>query len=111
MIIRVDDVASKAGFSRRQLERLFRTYVGVSPKCVIQRYRLFEAADRLAEQPDANLAALAIELGYFDQAHFIRDFKAMIGSSPAHTRAGLVHHDTLSDAQRRRYSAASSPAA
>jgi AraC-like DNA-binding protein len=82
-VVRVEDAANEAGLSRRQLERLFRTYVGVSPKWVIQRYRLFEAADRLAAEPDVNLAGLAVELGYFDQSHFIRDFKAMVGASPA----------------------------
>jgi AraC-like DNA-binding protein len=66
---------------KRGLQRLFREYVGVSPKWVIQRYRLFEAAERLSagEVDDAQLAR---ELGYFDQAHFIRDFKAVVGRSP-----------------------------
>ncbi|HVA23357.1 MAG TPA: helix-turn-helix domain-containing protein [Chloroflexota bacterium] len=82
-ITKVDDVAREAGTSRRQLERLFSRYVGVSPKWVIQRYRLFEAADRLAAEPGVDAARLARELGYFDQAHFIKDFKAMVGSSPA----------------------------
>ena len=62
-------------------EALFREYVGVTPKWVIQRYRLFEAAERLASG-QADGAQLAHELGYFDQAHFIRDFKAMVGKSP-----------------------------
>ena len=57
--------------------------VGVSPKWVLQRYRLHEAAERIAEGRDGDWAATALELGYFDQAHFIRDFKALIGASPA----------------------------
>jgi len=77
-IVRVEQVAS--ALNVRALQRLFREYVGVSPKWVIQRYRLFEAAERLAAGADG--AEVAQSLGYFDQAHFIRDFKAMVGQSP-----------------------------
>lgn len=66
----------------RQLERVFARLVGVSPKWVIQHYRLFEAAERLDAEPSTDMTRQAYELGYFDQAHFIKDFKAMVGSSP-----------------------------
>jgi AraC-like DNA-binding protein len=82
-IVRVDQVAESAGVSRRTLQRLFQDHVGVSPKWVIQRYRLHEAAKRLADDGDVSLAALALELGYFDQAHFARDFRAVVGRPPA----------------------------
>ena len=82
-LVKVEGVARAAGLSRRQLERLFGRYVGVSPKWVIQRYRLFEAAEALVSRPEVDAAALAAELGYADQAHFIKDFKSMVGSSPA----------------------------
>jgi AraC-like DNA-binding protein len=80
-IVRVDQVLPRVGLRKRALERAFREYVGVPPKWVIQRYRLFEAADRLRD-PDSNGATVAAELGYFDQAHFIRDFKKIVGVSP-----------------------------
>lgn len=80
-IVRVEQIVEASGLSQRGLQRLFRGYVGVGPKWVIQRYRLFEAADRLAGG-DVDGAQVAQELGYFDQAHFIRDFKAMVGRSP-----------------------------
>ncbi len=80
-IVRVEQVVERSGVPLRALQRLFRDYVGVSPKWVIQRYRLFEAAERLAGG-DADGAQVAHELGYFDQAHFIRDFKAIVGRSP-----------------------------
>lgn len=81
-ILRVDDLAAHTGHSVRTLQRLFRQHVGTSPKWVIQRYRLLEAAERLAQQPDSDLCQLALDLQYFDQAHFIKDFKAILGHTP-----------------------------
>jgi AraC-like DNA-binding protein len=81
-IKRVDDLAQHSHLSKRTLQRLFREYVGVSPKWVIQRYRLHEVAELLAAGAVDDWAALAVQLGYFDQAHFIKDFKAIVGVSP-----------------------------
>jgi AraC-like DNA-binding protein len=50
---------------------------------VIQRYRLHEAAEQLAADASASQATIAMNLGYSDQAHFVRDFKAIVGISPA----------------------------
>jgi AraC-like DNA-binding protein len=81
-IVRVEQAAERFGVSRRTLERLFNDYVGVSPKWVIRRYRLHEAAGRLANESDLNLAVLAQELGYFDQSHFTREFTRVVGRPP-----------------------------
>jgi AraC-like DNA-binding protein len=78
----VDELCSLAGYSKRTLQRLFREYVGVSPKWVLSRVRLHEAADRM-EDGERDWPRLAVELGFFDQAHFIKAFKAAIGRSPA----------------------------
>ena len=82
-ITRVADVVSRTGIGERRLQRLFAEYVEASPKWVIRRYRLQEAAERLAAAEDVDLAALALDLGYFDQAHFARDFRAIVGRPPA----------------------------
>jgi AraC-like DNA-binding protein len=82
-IVKVEDLVSRHGISARTLQRLFAKYVGVTPKWVIQRYRLHEAAETLGRGPAIDQAALALALGYADQAHFVRDFKAMVGTSPA----------------------------
>ncbi|MBI4912542.1 MAG: AraC family transcriptional regulator [Acidobacteria bacterium] len=76
-------VARDAGISLRSLQRLFHEYVGVSPKWVIQRYRLHEAMERLEAQQSVDLPGLALSLGYFDQAHFIKAFKTFLGRTPA----------------------------
>ncbi len=81
-ITKVDDIVSLMGINKRTLQRMFSQYVGVSPKLVIKRFRLQEAAEHLAQVEHVNWSTLALELGYFDQAHFIKDFKAMIGQTP-----------------------------
>lgn len=85
-ITQVRDLAERAGLSERTLQQLFADYVGVTPKWVICRYRLHEAADRLAGGQPVDLAELAQALGYFDQAHFTRDFRKLVGKAPAEYR-------------------------
>jgi AraC-like DNA-binding protein len=82
-LTRVDRIAAAFGLTPRQLQRLFREYVGVSPKWVIQRYRLLEAAERIADRSIVNWPDLALDLSYADQAHLIRDFKRLVGRTPA----------------------------
>ncbi|MDX1998122.1 MAG: helix-turn-helix domain-containing protein, partial [Thermoanaerobaculia bacterium] len=82
-ITRVEHLAAAAGRHPRRLQRLFAEYVGVSPKWVIQRYRLHEAAECIARGEVADWAGLALDLGYADQAHFIRDFRRLVGKTPA----------------------------
>jgi AraC-like DNA-binding protein len=82
-ITRVAQLVEEFGINQRALQRLFRSYVGVGPKWVIQRYRLLEAADRVATGRVISWADLSLELGYADQAHFIREFKKLVGLSPA----------------------------
>jgi AraC-like DNA-binding protein len=89
-IARVEDLTERFGMSARTLQRLFRRYVGVGPKWVLQRYRLHEAAERIADGYSGDWAALALDLGYFDQAHFIKDFKALVGCSPAEYAAACA---------------------
>ncbi|MBF5046152.1 MULTISPECIES: helix-turn-helix transcriptional regulator [Myxococcaceae] len=81
-LVRVEQVVELSGLSLRALQRGFRAAVGVSPKWVLKRYRLHEAAEQLARTPAPELADLALQLGYFDQSHFIRDFKALVGQPP-----------------------------
>lgn len=82
-ILKVEDLVDRYGLNKRMLQRLFARYVGVSPKWVIQRYRLHEAAEQLAASGPINQTEIALNLGYSDQAHFVRDFKAVVGVSPA----------------------------
>lgn len=82
-IVKVEDLVARYGVNVRALQRLFAKYVGVSPKWVIQRYRLHEAAEQLAANASLRQSDLALSLGYSDQAHFTRDFTSVVGTSPA----------------------------
>ena len=78
----VDELARRFALSPRALQRLFGDCVGVGPKWVIQRYRLHEAVARVQAGRPVAWAALAQDLGYFDQAHFIADFHKLVGHTP-----------------------------
>ena len=80
----VDDLASRADLGKRFLQRLFNEYVGVSPKWVIRRYRLHELLERVHSGAAPDYAQLALDLGYYDQAHLINDFRSIVGYSPTH---------------------------
>ena len=79
---RVDQLAAASGLTARNLQRLFADYVGVSPKWVMRRARLHEAAERADSGEQVDWAELAASLGYADQAHLTRDFTATIGIPP-----------------------------
>lgn len=99
-ITRVEQIAGQFTMTVRQMQRLFREYVGVTPKWVIQRYRLLEAAERLAGGTVSGYAGLALDLGYADQAHFIRDFKKIIGSAPAGFARAIRERRAMAMGQR-----------
>jgi transcriptional regulator GlxA family with amidase domain len=82
-LVRVDQVAALGPMSVRSLQRLFATYVGVSPKAVLARYRLQDAAAAIDAGDGDDLAGLAASLGWFDQAHFSRDFRSVVGVTPS----------------------------
>ncbi|MCH8541937.1 MAG: helix-turn-helix domain-containing protein [Alcanivorax sp.] len=76
--------AAALHLSRRALERRFAEQVGVSPKQYARIQRIARARDLLKRGPPIRQAELAQQLGYFDEAHFIHDFRAMVGITPGH---------------------------
>ncbi|MCB0571981.1 MAG: helix-turn-helix transcriptional regulator [Phaeodactylibacter sp.] len=80
--ISIDELSRQVFISPRQLEREFRNIIGLSPKAYIRINRMRQA-QQLIGQPDFdNLAQLSYHCGYYDQSHFIRDFKQMAGMAP-----------------------------
>lgn len=85
-LTRVDQLSAATGTSPRALQRITRDRLGLTPKWLIQRRRLHEAAQRLKEGR-TTLAAIAHELGYSDQAHFTRHWSAVTGMAPGRYQA------------------------
>jgi AraC-like DNA-binding protein len=81
-VISVDQLASDAGVSNRQLERRFLREVGIGPKLLARIVR-FQQVFRAVEQCDSAWAVVAVECGYYDQAHLIRDFNQFARQTPA----------------------------
>lgn len=73
------------GLSQRQLERQFKVLVGVTPKQYSRILRVGQARWQLKQHGDA-LVDIAYAAGYFDQAHFIHDFKTVVGLTPGQYR-------------------------
>lgn len=71
-----------SGLGMRALQRMFSQYIGVSPKWIIKLYRLQNAAEMMDYGSLEDGVQLAMELGYYDQSHFIRDFKSFVGKTP-----------------------------
>lgn len=90
---RVEQLQARWRIPARRLQRLFGTHVGVPPKWVIQRFRLHEALERVSAGGGIDWADLAQALGYFDQAHFIRDFRRLVGQTPAQYMRSAAHAD------------------
>lgn len=68
------------------LERLVRSYTGLTPKWLIECRRLQHAGTTLYGAPDTDVSALAADLGYTDYPHFSRAYRRVLGESPRATR-------------------------
>jgi AraC-like DNA-binding protein len=88
----VEDLATGTGMGKRSLQRLFSEYVGASPKWVIRRYRLHELVEKSNSSGKLDWSQVALDLGYFDQAHLINDFKSIVGLSPSQYQKSIAKH-------------------
>ena len=80
--VSVDQLATDAGISSRQLERRFLREIGIGPK-LLGRILRFQQVFRAVERVDSAWASIAVDCGYYDQAHLIRDFSQFAGQTPA----------------------------
>ena len=84
------DLAMQFHVSERTIERALTDTLGHGPKWVSRRVRLQEVALALATKTDDDLSAIAAELGYTDQSHLARDFRAVAGVAPSTYRRDLA---------------------
>lgn len=82
-LLRVGQVEEQCEIGSRRLQRLFERYIGATPKWVLRRYRIHDAVSDLDSGYTGSLADLAARYGWFDQAHFTREFTELIGVPPS----------------------------
>ena len=82
-IISLTELSDKVCLSQRHLERKFKLAVGTTPKTFAQLTRFKQALHNLRYHPGKDLLTIAVECGYYDHAHLIKDFKNFTGDTPA----------------------------
>ena len=80
--VRIDDLAFQAGLSARQLRRLFLEQLGLSPKHFCRVIRFRNSLSRVPQVGRGEWAQIALDCGYYDQAHFINEFREFSGYTP-----------------------------
>jgi AraC-like DNA-binding protein len=78
----VADLAASLGVHPRWLQRRFRDFVGLSPGALARVLRFRRAWEAMPDAPRRGWATIALEAGYADQPHLIREFRAFTGTSP-----------------------------
>jgi AraC-like DNA-binding protein len=80
--IRIAELAAELGCSRKHLAARFREHVGLPPKLFARMLRFGHAVDLMGSAPRTSLAQLAVDCGYYDQAHLDRDFRDFAATTP-----------------------------
>lgn len=83
-MIRISQICNIYNITPRSLERHFRDEIGISPKELLQIFRINKAIKLITDNPDCNLTGISYLSGYYDQSHFIKDIKQMTGISPGY---------------------------
>lgn len=91
----VSDISKELNVSRRLLERRFAAVVGLSPKQLSKIIRLRATIKMLMNEQAGSLTSIAYEGNYYDQAHFIKDFKEFTGVSPKKFYSGRLKMSAL----------------
>src|SRR4026209_3040679 len=79
---RVREAAKYIGLSQRRFIQVFKAEVGMTPKLFSRIQRFQQARTFIQQNPSLNWADLALDLGYFDQSHLIREFNEFSGLNP-----------------------------
>jgi AraC-like DNA-binding protein len=88
---RIEELADTCHASVRQIQRGFQQVVGTSPKLFARIVRFEQAQRQLMTNPETDLTGLGYECGYFDQAHFIKEFRAFTAKTPSEYAREMRH--------------------
>lgn len=81
--ITLSELSENTGLHSKKIERIFSQYIGINFRQSCQITKAKYAMNTIKTQPTKSLSELAMDLNYFDQAHFTKQFKAVIGVTPA----------------------------
>jgi len=96
--VRIDALTTELGCSRKHLVAQFREQIGLPPKTLARVLRFDRAVRLLDTEPMMGWTAMALRCGYYDQAHFNRDFREFSGSTPGEFFARRATEDVTSPA-------------
>lgn len=80
--VKVSEICDAVNVSRQHIHQYFKEKIGLSPKAYAKIVRLRHTVDTIYTHKNKSLTQIALDAGYFDQAHFISDFKAILGQTP-----------------------------
>jgi AraC-like DNA-binding protein len=81
-LVSIRDISKKTGYSQKHFINVFKHHVGLTPKEFLKVIRFQKAIAEVAEKKECNWASIAYDCGYYDQSHFISDFKIFSGFTP-----------------------------
>jgi AraC-like DNA-binding protein len=94
--VTIRSLVEETGWSQKHLIGQFREHIGLAPKMFARVMRFGSAIDRLRHRDHTSLTELALDCGYYDQAHFDRDFRAFAGVTPTELISTLGSHGGFS---------------
>ncbi len=99
-MIRVSQICDLFNVTPRSLNRYFKNEIGISPKELLNIFRINNAIKLITENPDCDLTGISYLSGYYDQSHFIKEIRKITGIAPGHIRVSesikvAIHHNLL----------------
>lgn len=82
-LLRLKEVVSSIGLTRRRIEQRFLESTGLSMGAFVRKVRFQKAVTLVRQRRDSSLTRIGLEAGYYDQSHFIREFKEFSGITPS----------------------------
>lgn len=79
----IERISENVGFSQKHFIKIFKEHVGMTPKSFLKIIRFQKAIQEIEQNKTINWTSVALESGYYDQAHFINDFKHFSGFTPS----------------------------
>lgn len=90
--ITISELSLRSGVSIRSLERKFNKRIGISPKKFARIMKFQKAHNRISNKGLIDLVSIALSSGYFDQAHFNREYKKLVGINPNNETMSILYN-------------------